>query len=170
MLIKGTLAQKIIKRPGLGKTPTAIRDHIKQANVDEHTKKKLLDQYERLRLGKPIVKHDLKEFLHTIGDKKVMTLPGGTYVYTIAHNPEKVLKYAEREERVERHERIMEQQHERDVELAHDRDEKREEREEEDEKKKGKEEHETLTHTPAGSHAAQNKGGKEPLPKFIGKH
>lgn len=157
MVIKGTMAQKIVQRTGLGKHPSAIRDHIRRANVDDHTKKKLLQNYGRLLQGKPIVKHDLKEFLHTLGDKNVMTLPSGTYLYTIAHNPENVLKHAERQERVERHERIVEQQHERDAELA-----------EQGELKQKEEEEKVLDgHAPLKGHAPQEKGGMKPLPRFI---
>lgn len=161
------MAQKIVQRTGLGKQPSAIRDHIRRAHVDDHTKKKLLHDYDRLLQGKPIVKHDLKEFLHTLGDKNVMTLPSGTYLYTIAHNPENVLKHAERQERVERHERIVEQQHERDTDLAKERELKQKEDDEEDEKKEKHGQKVRDGHAPLKGHAPQEKGGIKPLPRFI---
>lgn len=171
MLIKGALAKKIIQRTGLGHDPGNIRHRIRQV-TDEHTRHKLLDRYNSLLLGKPIIKHDLEDFLHTLGDKKVVNLGSGTYIYTIAHNPHNVIRDSEHELHAEERKRMMEQAGlARDTskkELEDEKNKKKEEREEKEKEKKEeiKRAHESVT--PPHSRTPTMKGGKLPLAPHIG--
>lgn len=164
MIIKGALAQKIIQRTGLGHNPGHIREQIRHANANKETRKKLEQRYEQLRLGKPIIKGDLKKFLAVVADKKVVDLHG-TYLHTIAHNPEKVITWAQHTVKAEGYERRQEQMHVEEKQLD-----TLEHKKEEEEKKKRKKEAEALAHAPVGvthGNTPQMKDGKAPLPKHI---
>ena len=143
MFIKGALAKKIIQKTGLGHAYD-VKRHIdiaaekKFISRDEahHLKK----EYDLLYRGKPVPKHEVKELLEKLKDKRIKI--SGTYLRTTAANTGKVISRAEHVLHAEEHERIIADNRAREEELknlAHQKD-KKEGETEEDKKKREEEE------------------------------
>lgn len=147
MMIKGRLAQKIVQRTGLGHHPGHIRDKIRHANIDDHTRHKILHEYDKLILGKPMEKHEVEKLLDTLGNKKIVNITG-TYIHTIAHNPEKVIHWAKNTVKTEDHERVQEQMHVEEEQLKKIELEKKMKKEE-------KEEANVLVSAPVNTHSGK---------------
>ncbi|MBI4253026.1 hypothetical protein HY623_02480 [Candidatus Uhrbacteria bacterium] len=149
--------QNIIQHTGIAKNPLRIRDHIRRFAKDESEKTRLLKDYNRLLQEKPTTKHELRVFLKELGNKGKFHITG-TYLHTIAHNPDDVMKHAERTVRAERHKEAAEQRiHGREQEKL----EKEQEKEEIEKAKKAAEINEV---TPAHhGHEPQTKEGREPV-------
>lgn len=152
-----SVIENIIKHTGLGKNPLRIRDHIRRFAKDETEKNRLLKDYDRLLQEKPTTKHELRVFLKELGDKRKFHITG-TYLHTVAHNPEDVMKHAERTIRAERHKEAAHQriqQREQDTLL-------REKEREEREKEKKADEINDVTPAHHG-HEPQTKEGHKPV-------
>lgn len=118
MLIKGALAQKIIQRTGLGHNVSHTRSQILHSGLDKEEKHKLLKSYDRLIGNRTMEKHEVKELLSKLSDKKIINITG-TYLHTIAHNPERVVSWAKHTVKAEDHERQQEQMRVEKEQLAH---------------------------------------------------
>ena len=172
MLIKGVLAKKIIQKTGLGHAYD-VKRHIDMAaekkfiSHDEahHLKK----EYDRLYQGKPVPKHEVKELLEKLKDKRIKI--AGTYLRTTAANTEKVISRAEHVLHAEEHERIMADNRSREEELqklAHQKDETDEEKKkrEEEEKRAAKKEQTALMQGGKSGHGTPHQG--TPIGKTLG--
>lgn len=139
--------ENIIKHTGIGKNPLRIRDHIRRFAKDEAEKRRLLTDYDRLLQEKPTTKHELRVFLKELGDKGKFHITG-TYLHTVAHNPDDVMKHAERTIRTERHKEAAQQ---------------RIQQREQDKLLKEKEKEEREKEERAEGHDPQIKAGHEPV-------
>lgn len=156
-----------MKSTGLIHNISHTKGQIQRSVKDPKKREEILKRLERLRLGKPQQKHEVKELLHDLTDHAVVTEKlTGTYLATTAHDPEDVIKDAVRAVHIEDHERIMERVHAQQDELkklAHDGD-KEDETEDERKKREEKEKREALK-----GQLTVMKGGKSgPLPHHEG--
>ncbi|GEM_PF-6040558 len=144
MLITNKVAGKIMKSTGLIHNISHTKAQIQRSVKDPGKRKEILQRLERLRLGKPQTKHDVKELLHDLSDHTIVGEKlTGTYLDTTAHNAEKVLKAAVRAVHIDDHEHIMEQVHAQELNrIAHDDD--PDETEEDKKKREEKEKHDAL--------------------------
>lgn len=133
MLITNRISGNIMKSTGLGHNISHTKAQIQHSVKDPEKRKLILKRLERLRLGKPQPKSEVKELLQDLTDHNIVEEKlTGTYLATTAHNPEKVIKAAARAVHIEDHEHMMENMHAQQEELkrlANETDKEREERE-----------------------------------------
>lgn len=169
MIVKDKhLLKNIVERLRLEHSPSHIREKLRHANVGAEARKKLEHQYDRLLQGKSIPKTELKDFLHTIADRKVVDLHSGTHLgrYSSKESIEHIINQEKYKIKAETYERRQEQMHVEEEQLK-----TLEHQKEEEGKEKKKKATETLAHhAPVGvpqGHTPQMKDGKAPLPKHI---
>lgn len=165
MIVKDKhLLKNIVERLRLEHSPSHIREKLRHANVGAETRKKLEHQYDRLLQGKSIAKTELKDFLHTIADKKVVDLHSGTHLgrYSSKESIEKIINQEKNKIKAETYERRQGQMHDEEEQLT--------QLELEKKKKEKEKDAEILARAPIGvtqGHTPQMKDGKTPLPKHI---
>lgn len=148
--------ENIIKHTGLAKNPSRIRDHIRRFAKDEGEKKRLLTDYDRLLQEKPTTKHELRVFLKELGDKGKFHITG-TFLHTVAHNPDDVMKHAERTVRAEYHKEAIQKR-------IQDREQEKLTKKKEEEREKEERADEINEVSPAHhGHEPQTKEGHEPV-------
>ncbi len=92
MIIKGQLAQKIVQHSGIAHHQSLIRSKIRQHAASHHEGEHLIHQYEKLVHGRPMEKHEVKELLDKLRDRKFKIT--GDYLKTVWHDSEKLIHKA----------------------------------------------------------------------------
>jgi|GEM_PF-6794149 len=165
MLIKGALSKKIIQKTGLGHA-YSVKRHIEMAAekklISHDEARTLKKEYDRLNLGKPIPKHEVKELLTKLQDKR-LNIPG-TYLRTIAANPEKVISRAEHLVHAEERDRIIAQNKQQNLELEKTDEEAEKKKKEQEEKDRSAEEKIVSADHYQSQKIAEQHQGKTALP------
>lgn len=117
-IIKGTLSSRLVHAAGIGNAYN-IKRHIDIAaehKVISHDEAhQLKKDYEKLYLGKPLTKQKVKDLLNRLKDKRIKI--SGTYLHTIAANPEKTITRTARILHAEENQKIREDNIAREAEL-----------------------------------------------------